>query len=169
MGMFDYVKCEPLLPDGWNANDSYVELQTKDFDCAMTTVKITADGQLMIQDFEYEVVPKDERPYPNEDGALGLAGSLRRVNERWRVLDFHGVMEFYGSERLGTRHWVVSAARAEGGFWQPDERWHEYQAKFTDGRLVGITQVYAGVEDQSACEASDAPQVPGDKSREDHE
>jgi hypothetical protein len=34
MGMFDYVRCGVPLPDGFEG-----ELQSKDFDCAMSTIE----------------------------------------------------------------------------------------------------------------------------------
>jgi len=140
MGMFDYVKCERTLPDGWDLTNDHVGLQTKDFDCTMTTIKITEDGRLMILDFEHEEVPKAERRYPNDEGLLGMIGCLRRVNERWRDLSFHGVMSFYGLEDLKDDYWVAST-RPDGGYWQKRYRDHDYEAKFTDGQLVGLTAV----------------------------
>lgn len=44
MGMFDYVRVEPPLPDGWEAS----LLQTKDFDCELVTHIITAEGRMML-------------------------------------------------------------------------------------------------------------------------
>lgn len=120
MGMFDYVKVNQSLPDGWSSD----ELQSKDFDCTMTTVEITPEGRLMVEDFEYEEVPKAERPHPNGKGLLALMGSVRKINRRWRDLNFHGRFRFYG-----------------GGGGEDD--WHEYEAKFTDGSLVEITSVAA--------------------------
>jgi hypothetical protein len=113
MGMFDYVRCEVLLPDAFEGG-----CQTKDFDCEMCRIEIRADGSLWIERFDREVVPKAERPHPDAEGMLGLMGMLRRVNVRWELIDFHGVMNFYGDDKAGG--------------------WHEYNAKFTDGRLVSI-------------------------------
>jgi len=42
MGMFDYVRSEIPLPNGFTG-----DLQTKDFDCIMTTILIRADGRLV--------------------------------------------------------------------------------------------------------------------------
>ena len=123
MGMFDYVKCEAPLPDGWQPNGL---LQTKDFDCEMVTHVITAEGRLMLEQIdETQLVPKAERPYPNEpdDSLLGMCGMMRTIRSV-HDSNFHGVMRFYGSEGPGF-----------------DGAWHEYQAKFTDGRLVNIEAV----------------------------
>lgn len=132
MGMFDYVKVGVPLPDGWQPG----ELQSKDFDCVMTTVEITPDGRMRIEDFEYEEVPKAERDYPDapDDSFESIIGSLRKTNRRWRDLNFHGVFNFYGHERV--------APMKNPPYFEPDEHcWHEYNAKFTDGLLVEIVQV----------------------------
>ncbi len=111
MGMFDYIKCEYPLPDGWNG-----ELQTKDFDCEMVTHIITADGRLMLE---------------------GIIESK-----------FHGIVNFYGSEYHSLND---QPARPKGVSHGPDgvkdyttgeplkHIWHEYNAKFTDGKLVSIS------------------------------
>lgn len=113
MGMFDYIRVEVPLPDRWASNN----LQTKDFDCEMVEHVITKDGRLMLSRIDStEVVPKEERPYPNETGLLAWAGSIR-THTSLRDSNFHGIVNFYGSE---------------GG------AWHEYNAKFTDGQLTGI-------------------------------
>lgn len=118
MGMFDYIKCEVPLPDGFQG-----ELQSKDFDCDMVTHVITADGRFLKERIDrVEEVPKAERPYPDGEGIWGLAGSVRTITSRHEV-PFHGVINFYGC--CGDR---------KKGDWE----WHEYNAKFTDGRLVSI-------------------------------
>lgn len=83
MGMFDYVRCEVPLPDGYEG-----ELQTKDFDCQMQQCVITMIGRLTVDGVDRE---------------------------------FHGIFNFYDLDRNG--------------------KWHEYNAKFTDGQLVEIKQV----------------------------
>lgn len=121
MGMFDYVKCEAPLPDGWRPKDGL--FQTKDFDCDMVVHVITADGRLMLERIdETQIVPKHERPYPNEpdDTLMGMCGMLRSIKSKHDA-NFHGVMRFYG-----------------GGL---ENDWHEYRAKFTDGQLVEIVAV----------------------------
>lgn len=59
MGMFDRVRSEIPLPDGFTG-----ELQTKGFDCILTTLLIRADGRLMIKECDWEEVPLEERPNP---------------------------------------------------------------------------------------------------------
>jgi len=115
MGMFDYLRCEAQLPDGWDGH----ELQTKDFLCEMVTHVITKDGRLMLEQIdETHLVPKAERPYPDEDGLLAACGMLRVVKSLHDSC-YHGVVNFYGSD---------------------GDCWHEYNAKFTDGQLVEITK-----------------------------
>jgi hypothetical protein len=113
MGMFDYVRCEVPLPDGYAG-----ELQTKDFDSPyLLTHVITKEGRLLQGVLlRIEEVPKAERDYPDapDDDIRSWIGSQRHVTEQ-RDANFHGMLSFYG---LGD---------------------HEYVAKFTDGQLVGIT------------------------------
>lgn len=91
--------------------------QTKNLDCTLTEVYITDDDELKINRWEYETVPKEERPHPNEDGLLGLLGSMRRVNQRLEKIEYHGYIEFYSNI---------------------NKDWYEFNAKFTDGKLVSI-------------------------------
>jgi len=49
MGMFDYVKVDVLLPDGYTGND----FQTKDFDCYLERYEIRPDGTLWKRDGQY--------------------------------------------------------------------------------------------------------------------
>lgn len=84
MGMFDDVKCEVPLPDGYNGE----WFQTKDFECSMLDkYVIRADGRLLRYD---------------ED------------------TNFHGILNFYDLK---------------------NGVWHEYNAKFTDGKLIEIVHV----------------------------
>ena len=91
--------------------------QTKNFENIMTEIYITNDGELKINQWEYEVVPKEERPHPDDDGLSGLVGSLRRSNENLETIPHHGYVNFYTS---------IS------------KKWYEFNAKFTDGKLVEI-------------------------------
>lgn len=124
MGMFDEIKCEVPLPDGWSGL-----MQTKDFECDMSLHTITADGRLVLEILErYEDVPKEQRPHPHadDDSLLGLCGCLKRITSQ-KESDFHGVITMYGSEEIGTD---------DKGY--PRYKSHRYRAKFTDGRLVEI-------------------------------
>lgn len=118
MGLFDYVKCEVELPDGFKG-----ELQTKDIDDPyMLTHRITAEGRLMQSHLvRIDVVPLEERDCKDPNDIRSFAGSQRHITEE-RDANFHGWFNFYGSEMDGGKF---------GEF-------HEYDAKFTDGQLVEI-------------------------------
>lgn len=143
MGMFDYIRCEMPLPDGWNGH----ELQTKDFECDMVTHVITKEGRLMLERIdEIHLVPRAERPYPTEDGLLGMWGMMRTVKSL-HDSNFHGVVNFYGSEyrTIDDQPATPNGVAHQGGSVcdyttkEPLKRvWHEYNAKFTDGNLVSI-------------------------------
>ena len=122
MGMFDtlYVNVN-LLPITNEEQELFEEdcsFQTKDFDCELSEIYITDDGELKINRFEYEEVPKEERPHPDVDGLMSLAGSLRRINERLETIPYHGIVNFYT---------------------QVNNVWYEFFAKFDDGKLDIIT------------------------------
>ena len=77
MGMFDYLRCERVMPDGFDGRGQ--EFQTKDFDCDMVEYRITDDGRL-----HQPLV--DGEPSTRFDG--GKANG-------WREMDFHGWLNFY--------------------------------------------------------------------------
>ena len=52
---------------------------------------------MKINRWNYEEVPKEERPHPDGEGLLGLMGSLRRVNERLETIEHHGYVNFYSN------------------------------------------------------------------------
>ena len=121
MGMFDYLfidtKMLPVSDEEKIAIGDEPGWQTKDFDNTLTEVYITDNGELKISRWEYDVVPVEERPHPNEEGFLGFAGSLRRSNIRLETMPHHGYVNFYS--HIGSE-------------------WYEFNAKFTDGKLVEI-------------------------------
>lgn len=127
MGVFDYLRCQHPLPDGFDP--SKVEWQTKDTDDQyLSLYTITADGRLVSDDWHMEDVPKAERPYPNDDGLLGLCGSMRRIVDKADVpRDFHGDIHFYGNDG----DW-----NSPDGYW-----WREYRARFSEGKLLQIDLV----------------------------
>ena len=87
--MFDNVKCEVPLPDGWNA----INLQTKHFGCELDLYTITSDGRLT-------------RRY--------VSGS-KDVPEAYSECDmnFHGIFRFYGTDR--EKKWHEYAAKFTDG------------------------------------------------------
>ena len=122
--MFDTIKInKDLLPlsdyEKTLVTDD-IDWQTKDFDSCLTEIYINDDGTLDEMNFEYEEVPLEERPYPNADGYMKFAGSMRRTNEHKVRLNYHGMVNFYT---------------------HIDSEWFEFEAKFTDGILVDINRV----------------------------
>ncbi len=109
MGMFDYVRCEVPLPDGWEEPRG---LQSKDLACLLDTIVITSGGRLMVED---NYVAPGSNAAPARDS------------------DYHGYFHFYGSEVLG-----YHPAKDGAPFRESITKWHEYRAKFTDGNLVEI-------------------------------
>lgn len=75
MGMFDYVKCEVPLPDGYVPDDGF--LQTKDFQCQLHELTITKEGRL--------IGPTATAYWDDPVGAI--------VDR-----NFHGVLRFYDIE-----------------------------------------------------------------------
>ncbi len=70
--MFDWVRCEIPLPDGWEPKG--LTLQTKDFDCQLDIYTITSEGRLRHR-FDYEDT----------------------VNKEIDI-DYHGNFRFYATE-----------------------------------------------------------------------
>ena len=91
--------------------------QTKSLDCDLTEVYITDDGELLINRWEYENVPKEDRPHPDDDGLLGMFGSLKRVNQRLEKIQDDIDVEFYSNI---------------------NDEWYEFIAKFVNGDLISI-------------------------------
>lgn len=153
MGMFDYIRCEMPLPDGWQAP----ELQSKDFDCEMVTHVISKEGRMMLDRGHNEEVPLLQRPRwkaewgtsdkAQDDHALeALCGCMRRV-PNYVDSKFHGIVNFYGSEVIGHE-----ACDGYPGGQRPVRRFHDYLAKFTDGQCVGIEHCegdYPGLDKSS--------------------
>ena len=67
MGMFDYLfidtKMLPVSDEEKILIGNEPGWQTKDFDNILTEIYITNDGELKINRWEYDVVPKEERPH----------------------------------------------------------------------------------------------------------
>jgi hypothetical protein len=69
--MFDYIRCELPLPDGYAGRD----LQTKDFNCLLLEHVISKDGRLML--------------------------ASHRAGEPMVDANYHGLVHFIGSETAG--------------------------------------------------------------------
>lgn len=135
MGMFDTIKCLYPLPDGFDAEG--LEWQTKDLECELDEYTITADGRLVHDEWKYESVPDNERPYPEAtEGLKSVMGSIRRVVTKPNVeVPYHGDIVFYGSNVCASGHGMCVTDDD-----QPPQ-WREYSARFTNGRLQEITLV----------------------------
>ena len=118
MGLYDTIRCERPLPDGFKG-----QLQTKDLGCSMVEHIITEDGRLLIA-----------------NGFLHQEGIAEAP-------DFEGVVNFYGGEyftedgqpyrgRGGVLHQGGKCLGPNGELlrYQP----HEYNATFEKGRLIEI-------------------------------
>jgi len=116
MGMFDYIRCEVPLPDGFTG-----ELQSKNFGCHLVTHVVTKEGRLLLCRIDKtenvtEAEANDPDVFWSPTGSFRMHTSLHDSN-------FQGVVRFYGCE-----------GDHRDGTWQ----WHDYNAKFVDGQLVTI-------------------------------
>jgi hypothetical protein len=128
MGIFDSLICKYPLPD---PEAQGVVFQTKSLGPSMLLYTITEDGELFVRKERWEDVPEEERPYYGKPewygehaGLYRAIGSTKPIYEGEEKVNFHGVVNFYHYE---------------------DDVWYEYNAKFTDGRLVSLVKV----EDQA--------------------
>lgn len=116
MGMFDYVKVNltklPVTAAELKAlrRGSELQFQTKDFECKMATVELTDDGELVFHNFDYSWTDEGTN-------AFGMKGGLIHTNERDQKINLHGYFNFYTN---------------------CGNDWFEFNAKFTDGKLVKI-------------------------------
>lgn len=122
MGMFDLVRCKYKLPDP-EVQDA--EFQTKDIDCCsggtMSDYEITEDGRLIHKKYEYR-----ERERKKDGSWWDNFPCIERIDDSLELIDqnFHGYFVFY--------------TRA-------NDKWYEYQAKFTDGKIVEIKRIQENV------------------------
>ncbi len=91
----------------------------------LTEIHITDEGEFKVNQWEYEEVPKEERPHPEAEGVRAMKGCLRRVDQTLETILYHGYLRFY----TGMKDKYDSYT------------WFEFSAKFTDGRLVGVKRV----------------------------
>lgn len=142
MGLFDIVIVEYPLPD--SGAGTVKQWQTKDFDPPyMKQYKITTAGRLLRERIHYEDRSDQKAP---KDSLESLRGCMTPIHEALEDLNYHGILNFYGSAHSGE---LVRISLQPATFGQDlnhaDEvEWFEYNAKFTDGELVGIEQVRNG-------------------------
>ena len=120
MSMYDelYINTNklPITDEEKKILGDNVRWQTKDLENILTEIYITNEGELKINKFTYEIVPENERPYPNEKGIKGLMGSLKRTNEKLETINYHGLITFYNKD-------------------------YNFIAKFTNGKLEKIEKI----------------------------
>ena len=116
MGLFDNIDCDREMPDGFRSKRGY---QTKDLGQGMEVYRIRDDRlELSVRDYEPDGPPQPHFLLKGE-----TYQPLKMVRERWVDQHHHGTIRFYDSE---------------GDPRAADYVWHEYEARFTDGRLVEI-------------------------------
>jgi len=120
MGMYDNLKIKtemlPISDDDKKLLGENPDWQTKDFDCIFSTAEITEDGKLKFRSFSYGW---DENGISTMTKVTGKKGALIEKNVEWIDLkDYHGFVIFYSSDK--------------------NDDWWEFNAKFTDGKLVEI-------------------------------
>jgi hypothetical protein len=110
MGMFDDLRCERVMPDGFDGRKH--GFQTKDFECSMVPYRISDEGRML------------QPVWHGRD--TGSLSTPAREPDKWHDMHYHGFVHFYTylSER--------ECGKDEG-------EWHGYYAKFTEGQLVEIT------------------------------
>jgi hypothetical protein len=120
MGMFDQIRLEVPLPDTGEVPTDII-FQTKDLGSMLDNYLIAEDGHLYREVWDYEWVD-DESMTLFKGRSQKVEGSFRREI----VADYHGDIPFYHD-----------ALREIDGKWI----WHEYVARFTDGKLSRISVV----------------------------
>ncbi len=136
--MFDHIRCEQPLPDGWQPDES---MQTKDLDCELAKYVITKGGRLLC----------DRGHVENGRCYLDYADPVRANDIKWvpRMVDtdFDGVIRFGGLEVIGyeSDHQMYGRPvtyRSSGKpiviGGKPIYKLHDYRAKFEDGQLTKI-------------------------------
>lgn len=116
MGMFDYIKCEVMLPDASMQGDR--EFQTKSLENTMATYVITQKGELYEERWDSEWI---------EDPSYKFFGGYMKQIEgsyhRKYLTDFHGDIIFYGG-------YIAPDVDASG-----QKVYRDYHARFTEGKL----------------------------------
>ncbi len=132
MGLYDHIRCEHPLPDGF---DGDLEYQTKDTDEQyLGHYTITAEGRLVHHKTRMEETPQADKPYPDAPfgSLLDLCGSVTRVPVGDEFEDFHGALNFYTSNWSGSGPNGYLTSDGQRG-WTRD-----YTALFDHGRLLKI-------------------------------
>lgn len=151
MGMFDNVIVDVnILPDLTEDEKLLLEQekgwQTKDFENKLTNIYIVKNSEsgfrhrfvgnkfpykIQIKKSEWEVVPFNERPYPNAepDSWQGLCGSLRETNVKIVDLTYTGKFTFYTTVEK-----ILSNAVKEIVF-------YDFVAEVEEGQIISIERL----------------------------
>jgi hypothetical protein len=114
MSRYDYIKVfDSLLPvNGLQKLDlSNLEFQTKDLDREFLLYHITESGELLYDDYEYELVEQEDSFFRFK---------MRKVMKGTVISNYTGDVIFYG---------------------KPYETFYKFKAKFTDGKLQSIERL----------------------------
>jgi hypothetical protein len=141
MGMYDNIRCNfplPELPDPFGR-----EFQTQDLECLLDDYTINSEGRLILHYKEYEPVPEEERPYKDDPSPLMRIYGILRVKEGSEKdidMNYHGMLNFYGTILTGELHALNLQTGEDELHPGPPPEWFEYDAKFTDGKLVEVNR-----------------------------
>jgi len=121
MGMFDTIKVDSsLLPveDDERILLDGINFQTKSFNNFMDDYEITHDGELLM--YSYKMINLEVEKNGDEDWT-GMFGRTKRVLDRKSKVDYHGMINFY--------------------YYDKEDNWFEFKARFTDGQLEYIVRL----------------------------
>ncbi len=139
MGLFDYIRVEYPLPEGYEHIQD-VAFQTKDLDDPyMAEYWITASGLLVRRDYVYEDIPEQEQvPYPPPfDGILFRQTTRRTDVYTEEDMQAHRDLLFYHCER-GPGRVEAAPGKDSGVTTVNDWTMYEFIARFTHGMLEYI-------------------------------
>lgn len=117
MGMYDYLKVSidklPITNEEKELHGDNLNFQTKEFECTLNTYFITDDGLLQYRHFNQDYLDTTDELFAN-------IGVPDETNGTLVTIPYHGVFRFY--DFFG-------------------EHFTEFNAKFTDGKLVEIIRI----------------------------
>lgn len=116
MGLYDTVEIHESIDVPDEMGDVRT-LQTKSLECLMDSYRVTEEGRLEREETETHLVPEEDRPHPDEDGLMKMAGMFNEESLGWKDTDYHGIVEVH--ESIG-------------------DEYRSFDLKFTDGELVDI-------------------------------
>lgn len=127
MGLFDTIIVNvDSLPDITETQRELIKVngpfQSKSLNCMMGVYHIADDGRLLMETGKWEIAPDSEQP-PTSDNIRKLYDRVFRLQYReTEDVEYHGILNFY-----------TYVGRTELA---------EFNAKFTDGKLVWIKRFF---------------------------